>query len=82
MRGFIVIYSTNPANYLDAGDQHVIAAFGKDEDKISEDFLNLHGDTRVLLGVLSLEEIERHRSLILDTALEQGIQIDRVSRPG
>lgn len=82
MRGFIIIYSNNPANYLDAEDQRLIAAFGKSEEKVTEDFLNLYGNERLLLGVLSLEEIESHRALILAGAAEQGIELERLVRAG
>lgn len=77
MRGFILFFIEKGQDYLDPSQQQMCAALGENEDRVAAEFNRTFADHRQLMGVVSLEEIEHHRSLILQCAAAEGVEIER-----
>lgn len=77
MRGFILFFVEKGHDYLDPAQQQMCAALGESEDLVAAEFNRTFANHRQLMGVVSLEEIEHHRTLILQCAAAQGVQVER-----
>lgn len=80
-RGFVVLFVPFGVDISVPSNHQMLAAIGENEAEVAEAFGKAYGDQRQLVGLLSLEEIEDHRDLILDYARAQGVELDRAPLP-
>ena len=81
MRGFVLFFVEQGQDVADSAARQVCASVGADEKAVVEAFQAEYGDTRQLIGVVSLEEIEHHQSLILQCASLHQVPLERSSTP-
>ena len=77
-RGFIVLFIKAGDDVSQPETHQLMASIGEDEKDVEEDFVKIFGDRRQLITVISLEQIEAHRNMILNLASEKNIKLDRL----
>lgn len=80
-RGFIVLFIPVGADISDPASHQMVACIGENEEEVATGFVSRFGESRQMVGVLSLEEIEEHRRLIIEHAKSMGVELDRAGLP-
>ncbi len=77
-RGFMILFINTGDDVSQPETHQLMASIGEDEKEVEEAFVKRFGDQRQLITVISLEQIESHRNMILDLAREKNITLDRL----
>ena len=77
MRGFVLFFVVQGQDVADPVARQVCASVGENEKTVVDAFQAEFGQSRQLIGVVSLEEIERHHALILQCATLHHVSLER-----
>lgn len=81
MRGFVLFFVEQGQDVANSAARQVCASVGESEKAVVDAFRAEFGQTRQLIGVVSLEEIERHHALILQCASLHRVSLERSPTP-